>query len=128
MKMTVDEALNTLGIERGCVTKDVIKKSYRRLASKYHPDRNPDGLVIMQSVNAAYTFLSGMPDVRPLPHSSVIDVGGVKIVKGDGKTIVSGDTFPIKQIFKEHRFKWNNEDKVWWCYGAYPIEDYLNAT
>lgn len=127
MKMTVDEALNTLGIERDCVTKDVIKKSYRRLASKYHPDRNPDGHDVMQRVNAAYTFLSGMPDdVQPIPRPSVINLGGVTIVKKHGRTIVFGNTFPFRKALKRCRFKWNPDEKVWWYDGFYPIEDCLN--
>ena len=126
--MTINEALSTLEIERGCyVTKDVIKKNYRRLASKYHPDRNPEGLAVMQRVNAAYTFLSGMPDdFKPIPRPSVIDLGGVTIVKREGRTVVSGNTFPIKHILKRCGFKWSPENGVWWCYGAYSIEDCLN--
>lgn len=127
--MTRDEALNTLEIERGYVTKDVIKKNYQRLAFKHHPDRNignPDAEAIMQRINVARDLLYRMPDdVRPIPHSSVINLAGITIVKRDGKTLVSGKTFHSKEVLKSRGFKWSPENMVWWREGNYPIEEYL---
>ena len=136
MKMTINEALNTLGIRRDCATKEMIKTSYRRLASKYHPDRNPEGHAVMQRVNVAYTFLSsckGLPDdIRPSRpsrsrrrSSKGIKIDGMVIDKRNGKTIVSGKTFHSREVLKKCGFKWSQEDKIWWCYGTYSIEDYL---
>lgn len=41
-KMTLSEALDVFGLSYrdGDITEDLIKKTYRRLAMKYHPDKN----------------------------------------------------------------------------------------
>ena len=48
-----------LGVEK-TATEDEIRKSYRRLARKYHPDvsKEPDAEARMKEVNEAYTVLS----------------------------------------------------------------------
>lgn len=40
------------------IDEQAIKRSYRELALKYHPDKNPDGAHIFQEVHKAYEFLS----------------------------------------------------------------------
>ncbi len=44
-------------------TPDEIKKSYRNLAFRYHPDKNPDSQELMKEINEAYAVLSN-PDKR----------------------------------------------------------------
>lgn len=50
-------AAKVLGIT-GEITPEVVTAAYRRAAMKYHPDRNPAGLVMMQAVNAAREALA----------------------------------------------------------------------
>lgn len=40
------------------IDEQAIKRSYRELALKYHPDKNPEGAQIFQEVHKAYEFVS----------------------------------------------------------------------
>ena len=58
--MSKRDYYEVLGVERGADTKD-IKKAYRRLAQKHHPDRNPDDETSAEKfreVSEAYEVLS----------------------------------------------------------------------
>lgn len=56
--ISIDDAYEILGLERGqSYEENIIRKSYFRLAQKYHPDKNPDGREIFEKVNKAYEFL-----------------------------------------------------------------------
>lgn len=54
-----DSAYSILGILAGSTLSE-IKAAYRKLAMKWHPDRNPnvDTTEMMQKIIAAYTFLT----------------------------------------------------------------------
>jgi molecular chaperone DnaJ len=57
--MAKEDYYSLLGVEKGA-DKDAIKSAYRKLAMKYHPDRNPDDATAEQKfkeVNEAYDVL-----------------------------------------------------------------------
>lgn len=63
--MDVKDYYQTLGVSRNADEKE-IKKAYRKLAQKYHPDKNPGDKTAEQrfkEINEAYTVLSD-PDKR----------------------------------------------------------------
>ena len=57
--MAKQDYYETLGVARGA-SEDDLKKAYRKLAMKYHPDRNPDDAEAEQKfkeINEAYGVL-----------------------------------------------------------------------
>ena len=46
-----------LGVSKEA-TAEEIKKSYRKLSLKYHPDKNPDGEDKFKEISEAYSILS----------------------------------------------------------------------
>lgn len=62
--ISLEDALKVLKLdpERYTNPEDIeeqtIKRAYRELALKYHPDKNPDGAHIFQEIHKAYEFLS----------------------------------------------------------------------
>lgn len=56
--MSVDDAYESLGLSRGAQhDESKIRKSYYKLAQKYHPDKNPEGRNRFEEVTQAYEFL-----------------------------------------------------------------------
>ena len=58
--MAEENYYEVLGVDRGA-SQDDIKKAYRRLAMKYHPDRNPGDKTAeekFKQIGEAYAILS----------------------------------------------------------------------
>lgn len=128
MNLDIQEALKTLEIFSNPVTHENIKSNYRKLASKYHPDRNPNGLKLMQTINMNYDFLSNLPECslfikedkkyeknKPYEYSLFRSLG-MNVKEEKLKVWVSGKTFSHKEKLKEYNFRWSPDKKSWWRY------------
>ena len=74
----IDDPYQVLGLERGASDEEV-KKAYRRLAKKYHPDANPgdaEAARKMQEINAAYEQIKNPPQTGPSGYGGGSYTGG----------------------------------------------------
>ena len=100
-RMAKRDYYEVLGVSRGAVEAD-IKKAYRRLAMKHHPDRNPDdprAEATFKEAKEAYEVLSD-PDKRAIynqhGHAGVEAAagrGGPGFGSGDAFGDIFGDVF-----------------------------------
>lgn len=125
-------AAKVLGID-GDITPEKVTEAYRRLAMKYHPDRNPAGLVMMKALNAAREALA---DFRgTLNHteqaanyggdlndaiSAILHCVGLELEICGAWLWVSGETKAHKETIKAfesetgNRFKWHSKKSSWY--------------
>lgn len=127
--MNINEALNVLNLT-GTVTKEQITKAYKRMAFRYHPDRNETGAEMMKVINAAYEFLKSL-DVDELTHtdeanaynysedleaiiSEVLKMQGVIIEICGNWVWLSGETKAYKEQIKDLGFFWASKKLSWY--------------
>ena len=121
--MNIQDAANLLDI-KGEVNPETIKLAYRRARMKYHPDRNPAGLVMMQAINAAYQILkdfsgnvadeaSGYDTALNDAINAIINLEGLTIEVCGNWIWVSGETLQHKDILKKAGYKWAPIKKNW---------------
>ena len=123
--MSLVEALHILNIFSNPVTKDLIKTNYRRLANKYHPDRNPNGLKMMQDINISYQYLSTLNEAQLYFEEEEEEINepdeyhlfrtyGLRVYEDEYKTWIKGKTYHYKNELKKYKFRWDPDEKAWW--------------
>lgn len=113
---------------KGIENLEDLKKEYKKLAYKYHPDIKGGSLEMMQKLNAEYDYLSKELNKETDKNYSTYSEGLSnfkevidKLIKYDDITIeivgnwlwVSGNTKPIKEELKELKFFWNKKRELW---------------
>jgi len=94
-----------LGVSKNA-TENELKKQYRSLSYKYHPDRNPTGSEHMQKVNEAYETLKDPVKRQEYDMSFInpLDILLEKMFRSKDKTD------PIEELFKGDFFQDKIED------------------
>lgn len=127
--MKLQDALNTLGLS-GEITLEMAKAAYRAASMKYHPDRNPAGLQMMQAINAAWEAIkaadwsqtiivdesgnSGYGDFLNDALNAVVDLDGISIEICGAWVWLSGNTYPHKAAIKAAGYRWASAKKMWY--------------
>ena len=118
-----------------CGTLEELKKTYRRLAMQYHPDRGGDNET-MAEINAQYERLFDELKTRNNRKANANQQGYKftqetandyiniinELLKYDGLTIelcgywvwVSGNTYAAKDTLKSLNFRWSSGKKKWY--------------
>ena len=94
-----------LGVSKNA-TENELKKQYRSLSYKYHPDRNPTGSEQMQKVNEAYETLKDPIKKQEYDMSFInpLDILFEKMFRTKDKTD------PIEELFKGDFYQDKIED------------------
>uniref|UniRef100_A0A182M2A2 Uncharacterized protein n=1 Tax=Anopheles culicifacies TaxID=139723 RepID=A0A182M2A2_9DIPT len=79
---------DVLGVKPGCSSED-LKKAYRKLAMKYHPDKNPNEGERFKQISMAYEVLSD-PEKK-----AIYDEGGEAAIKQGGAGGAGGFHSPM---------------------------------
>src|SRR4029453_7095447 len=81
--MSKRDYYNVLGVERGA-SEEELKKAYRKLAMKHHPDRNPDDKTAEAKFKEAKEAYEVLPDPRKRQAYDQFGHAGVDASAGFG--------------------------------------------
>ena len=122
----MEKYYKVLGLNPGS-TEEEIKKAYRKLAIKYHPDKNPDDTQAeekFKEITEAYKILTGKqkPKERVKPNFNPFEAfkdtfgfnpfGGNPFGMNKGRTIVYDLVLELEEVFNGVTKKINIEKKV----------------
>ena len=124
-----------------CSTVNEVKAQYKSLAKKFHPDMNIDSdtTIIMQEINKEYSFAIAKAiksdkgekftaqeveaeilnaEEYKNAISAIIHLENINIELCGGWLWVSGNTYPVKSILKDAKFKFASVKKMWYFRSA----------
>ncbi|EEB1245413.1 DnaJ domain-containing protein [Salmonella enterica] len=129
--MNLQQALNVFGLSGELTEKDV-KATFKKLALKFHPDRNPIGSEMMKAINAAYEMIMANIDnlntYQQTGEATAYNYGeelekvlnslhgmlGVVFEVTGNWIWISGETKPHKDQIKEIGCKWSPKKLMWY--------------
>lgn len=113
----------------GTVTKEDVKKAYRTLSLKFHPDHNPTGLEMMKAINSAYEFLMNLDSPIEFNSSNsectdltekleqaiefATSLPGLEVTLDGVWVWVRGETKTHKEALKNFGFNYAPKKKEW---------------
>ena len=125
--MNIQTALSLLGLNNGQFSAQEIKKAYKKASIKFHPDRNPAGLTMMQSINEAWETLknlesaaadgtcqSDLGDALNAALKAVLDLDGLNVELCGSWIWVTGDTKTHKEAIKAAGYFWAKKKAAWY--------------
>lgn len=105
---------------------DELKTEYKKLVKAYHPDINPDNLVIMQEINAEYDYLLANlsklndktvdTDLEDQFKEIILELSKLDLdIEVCGSWLwLHGDTKPVKAELKALGCFWAAKKKLWY--------------
>lgn len=120
--MDIDQSLyKLLNVDINCTLED-IKKQYKVLVLKYHPDRNNGNDEVFKQIQNAYDILSD--------ENKRAKYDNIKVSKTNISNIndVFESMFNTKEEQQKIRIKVNIEEILYGCYKTYTIRSYVPCT
>jgi len=125
--MDIQTALSLLNLETGTYTKKELKKAYKAVSLKFHPDKNPAGSEMMQAINEAWEAVkdldeatksedlnNGYADILNDALNAIIACEGLDIEVCGSWVWVGGNSKEHKEAIKAAGFKWAKKKSLWY--------------